>query len=151
MKDYINLIIRVNIAIFLASEVVAALVIPFILILIIPLLIANQIEPTQENTLLFAHITTALIIFIAGFWVFKATYLNMKRNNKPIQFLNSVLYSIILYLVIRVILSLFFNQGDIIGIVILTISAFIAFYLAGRSAEKKLKKEQEKTTTHNSA
>ena len=139
MKNYLNLAIRVNIAILLAVEIVAALVLP----IVITLILTTNIGSSGPNAgLWIGHITNAVIIFLAGFWVFKMTYGNMRKMGKEITIINSVIYSAVLFVLVNGALAFFIERGGVLGVVIGTVVAFIAFYLAGNSAEKKNQQEK---------
>lgn len=140
MKDYINLAIRVNIAIILAVQIVAALVIPFVVVT----LSSTGIGSENENTGIWIGIlTSALIVFLAAKWVFKLTYGNMKKAGKKITLNNSIMYSTILFVIANIGISFLQETQNYVSIAFSTVIALIAFYLAGKKVDSK----QEKSTS----
>lgn len=142
MKDYINIAIRVNIALILAVEIVAAFVLPILLGI---LLSTNVATSASYAPILIGLFTNGIIIFIASFWVFKATYGNMLNQGKQITLLNAVLYSAIIFLIYDAFQSFYRTKGGVLFFIVNAIVALVSFYLSGKSAEKKRKKVDSAT------
>ena len=134
MKDHLNLAIRVNIAVILAMEIMAALVLP----ILIAIILGTNIASSSPDAAIWLGITAnAVIVFLAAFWVFKMTYENMLKTGKKVDLINSLVYSIILFVIVNVALSFILNRGHYIVIIVAAVVALIAFYLAGKKVDKK--------------
>lgn len=135
MKDYITLTLSVNVAVILAKEIIAAIVLP---IFIGILLSTNFVGDNPNAAIWSGYLVGALIVFLSSYWVFKLTYGNMRKMAKPVTLKNSVLYSVILFAIVNVLLSYSADNSGYVAAAIATAAACLGFYLAGSSVDKKM-------------
>lgn len=131
MKTYLNLAIRVNIALFLASKLVGA----FIVLIVSAFL--SSFGLVDSGILIWWTGLAALIIilFIAGYWVFKLTYRNMKEAKK-ITLEKAIIYSVALNFIINFVYIMFLEEKDFVYLGVGAVFLVVPFYLAGKSVEK---------------
>lgn len=131
MKTYLNLAVRVNIALILATKLIGA----FVLLAVSRALLYFELAESEIIIWWSGLLALMVIIFIAGYWVFKLTYENTIKKEK-ITLGKAIIYSSILFFIINVLFIFFAEETDLIytGVGILFVS--LPFYLAGKSVEK---------------
>jgi cytochrome bd-type quinol oxidase subunit 2 len=151
VKDYVKLSISVNVAIILASQLVAVPVVAILLATFVPLTSSSK---SLENTLsmaLWANIiASAVILLLATIWVFKMTYQNTKKTGRNVALMNSMAYVTVLYVIANgIYIYTKSPKQDIVMVIIsLGIQAIVVAagcFLGGKIAEKKLANPSPKT------
>ncbi len=138
MKDYIYFAIRINIALILASFLVALAIVPLLIVFIAPLagIFSLEAGDIESVTRILSFIFVMLVSFKVAHWIFKTTYKNSKLK-KHLDLNKCILYSFGLGVIIDVIFYFAdpepMNAVAIASMVTSRILVLWAFYLAGKS------------------
>ena len=143
MNNHLKFAFYVNIVQIIIYVLITIILIPLIsIVLTFSGLIdieALNASPEQyvsliQNVYLVVFLIT---LFIASYFIFKILYKKFKKTKN--LFLNkAILYSMILYIIINLMFVIPSEEKDYISFIMGILITLAAFYLAGKSVEKKL-------------
>lgn len=138
MKNYLNLAIRVNIAVLLITILLSAIIMPAIItgLLVTGTIDSNPALPPKTIQIVIETVALAVIIFGAAYWSFKSTYSSMKKS-REIVLSSAILYSLFLKIAVDIIYALIAKELNLVNLAIAECTALLAFYLGGKSEELK--------------